>query len=58
VSAEAEIDVRIVAQCDGSDRQQNPQFCGADATKRHAEYTSDGRREKDFAGHKQIRHEH
>jgi len=45
----AKTDLRIVAQCDGSDCQQNPQFRGADTAKRHLEHASDGRREEHFA---------
>ena len=53
----AKTDVRIVAQCDGSDCQQNSQFAGADSAERHLEHASDRCREEHLARDKQIRHE-
>ena len=53
----AKTDVRIVAQCDGSDCQQNTQFGGTDSAERHLEHASDRCREEHLARDKQIRHE-
>jgi len=53
----AEVDVRIVAHGDSANCQQDSKFGGTDAAKRHLEHASDGRRQKDFAGDKQIRDE-
>ena len=53
----AKTDVRIVAQCDGSDCQQNSQFGRTDSAERHLEHASDRCREEHLARDKQIRHE-
>ena len=53
----SQADVRIVAQGDGSDRQQDSQLRGPDPAERHPEHTSHGCRQEHFARHQQIRHE-
>jgi len=53
----AKTDLRIVAQCDGSDGQQNSQFGRTDSAERHLEHAFDRCRQEHLARDEQIRHE-